>query len=68
MGITMSGVLVKRIGRHFGNLKEARRVLSKQEELAQTVSDLDLVFPILCLLRLSRTVLGGSCPSKPTGY
>lgn len=40
MGITMSGALVSKIGRHFGNIREAKRVLPRREESAQTVSDL----------------------------
>ena len=40
MGITKSGALVSKIGRHFGNLKEAKRVLPSREESARTVSDL----------------------------
>ena len=68
MGITMSGVLVKKIGRRFGNLREVKRVLQRQGRLARTVSDLDLVLPIVRSLYLSRTVLGRSCPSKPTGH
>ena len=44
MEITMYGALVSKIGRHFGNLREAKRVLPRREESAQTVSDL-LFFP-----------------------
>jgi hypothetical protein len=40
VGITMSGALVSKIGRHFGNLWEAKRVLPRREKLARTVGDL----------------------------
>jgi hypothetical protein len=39
-GIAMSGTLVSRIGRHFGNPREAKRVLPRREESARMVSDL----------------------------
>ena len=68
MGIAMSGALVNKIGRHFGNLREAKRVLPKQEESARMVSDLSFSLPTVRLLHSSRIILGGSCPSKPTRH
>lgn len=68
MGIAMFGALVSKIGRHFGNLREAKGVLPKQEKSARTVSDLSFSLPLVRLLHSSRNVLGGSCPSKPTGH
>ena len=40
MGITMSGTLVSKTGKHFGNVREAKRVLPRRGELARMVSDL----------------------------
>lgn len=40
MEIMTSGVLVKRTGRRFGNLREAKRVLLRQGKSARTVSGL----------------------------
>jgi len=65
---TMSGVLVRRIGRRFGNLREAKRVSPRQEKSARMVSDLLLLPPLVRLIHPSRTVLGGSGSSKPTGH
>lgn len=50
MGIAMFGALVSKIGRHFGNLREAKGALPKQEKSARTVSDLSFSLPLVRLL------------------
>ena len=66
----ISGVLVKRIGRRFGNLKEVKRVLQRRGKSARTVSGSleKSCLPIVGLLHPSRNILVGSRPSKPTGH
>ena len=42
MEITMSGVLVKGIGSHFGNLRAAKKILPRREKSARMVVTLTL--------------------------